>query len=149
MKQFEKNATGPLDGVRVLDMSRLIAGNTLTQLLADFGAEVIKVEPPAGDTLRAWQTNGVPTNWKLYARNKKSLGLELRKPEARELLLRLVPSAAMFIESFRPGTLEKMGLGPDVLHARNPRLVIVRISGWGQQGPYRQRPGFEIGRASW
>ena len=126
----------------MLDLSRLVAGNTLTQVLGDFGAEVIKVEPPAGDTLRAWQTQGVATNWKIYARNKKSLGLELRKPEARELLLKLVPGAAVFVESFRPGTLEKMGLGPDVLLEKNPKLVIVRISGFGQEGPYRRRPGF-------
>ncbi|MDP3137893.1 MAG: CoA transferase, partial [Burkholderiaceae bacterium] len=92
--------------------------------------------------LRAWQTQGVPTNWKLYARNKKSLGLELRKPEARELLLRLVPTAAVFIESFRPGTLESMGLAPQTLIEHNPKLIIVRISGWGQDGPYRRRPGF-------
>jgi crotonobetainyl-CoA:carnitine CoA-transferase CaiB-like acyl-CoA transferase len=141
-KSYVAGGRGPLDGVRVLDLSRLVAGNTLTQVLADFGAEVIKVEPPAGDTLRAWQTNGVPTNWKLYARNKKSLALELRKPEARELLLKLVPSAAMFIESFRPGTLEEMGLAPQRLLELNPKLVIVRISGWGQDGPYRRRPGF-------
>jgi formyl-CoA transferase len=141
-KSYAAGARGPLAGVRVLDLSRLVAGNTLTQVLADFGAEVIKIEPPAGDTLRAWQTNGVPTNWKLYARNKKSLGLELRNAEARDLLLKLVPSAAMFIESFRPGTLEAMGLAPQQLHERNPRLVIVRISGWGQDGPYRRRPGF-------
>jgi len=141
-KSYERDAKGTLDGVRVLDLSRLVAGNTLTQMLGDFGAEVIKVEPPAGDTLRAWQTNGVATNWKLYARNKKSLGLELRKPEARELLLDLVPSAAIFVESFRPGTLEKMGLAPQTLLERNPQLVIVRISGWGQEGPYRRRPGF-------
>ena len=123
-------------------MSRLVAGNTLTQVLGDFGAEVIKVEPPAGDTLRAWNTREVQIDWKLYARNKKSLGLELRNPEARRLLLDLVPSASILVESFRPGTLEKMGLAPDALFARNPRLVIVRISGWGQDGPYRQRPGF-------
>ncbi len=129
-------------GVRVLDLSRLIAGNMLTQVLGDFGAEVIKVEPPAGDTLRAWQTHGVQTNWKLYARNKKSLGLELRKSEARDLLARLVPSAAIFVESFRPGTLEKMGLAPQRLLELNPQLVIVRISGWGQDGPYQRRPGF-------
>jgi crotonobetainyl-CoA:carnitine CoA-transferase CaiB-like acyl-CoA transferase len=141
-KSYVPGARGPLTGVRVLDLSRLVAGNTLTQVLADFGAEVIKVEPPAGDTLRAWQTSGVPTNWKLYARNKKSLALELRKPEARELLLKLVPSAAMFIESFRPGTLEEMGLAPQRLLELNPKLVIVRISGWGQDGPYRRRPGF-------
>jgi formyl-CoA transferase len=142
VKPFATAARCPLDGVRVLDLSRLVAGNTLTQVLGDFGAEVIKVEPPAGDTLRAWQTNGVQVNWKLYARNKKSLCLELRKPEARKLLLDLAPTAAIFIESFRPGTLEDMGLAPEVLLARNPSLVIVRISGWGQDGPYRRRPGF-------
>jgi crotonobetainyl-CoA:carnitine CoA-transferase CaiB-like acyl-CoA transferase len=133
---------GPLDGVRVLDLSRLVAGNTLTGLLADFGAEVVKVEPAAGDTLRAWRTRGVQTNWKLYARNKKSVALELRKPQARELLLKLVEKSDAFVESFRPDTLEKMGLSPETLLERNPRLVIVRISGWGQDGPYRRRPGF-------
>jgi formyl-CoA transferase len=141
-KSYEPQARGTLTGVRVLDLSRLVAGNMLTQVLGDFGAEVIKVEPAAGDTLRAWQTNGVPTNWKIYARNKKSLGLELRKPEARELLARLIPTAAIFVESFRPGTLEDMGLAPETLFERNPKLVIVRISGWGQDGPYRRRPGF-------
>jgi formyl-CoA transferase len=141
-RDYTPKARGALEGVRVLDLSRLVAGNTLTQVLADFGADVIKVEPPAGDTLRAWQTNGVPVTWKLYSRSKKSLCLELRKPEARKLLLDLVPSAAIFIESFRPGTLEKMGLAPETLLARNPKLVVVRISGWGQDGPYSQRPGF-------
>jgi crotonobetainyl-CoA:carnitine CoA-transferase CaiB-like acyl-CoA transferase len=141
-KSYDPSATGTLAGVRVLDLSRLVAGNMLTQFLADFGAEVIKVEPPAGDTLRAWKTKDVQTNWKIYARSKKSLGLELRKPEARELLKKLIPSAQMFIESFRPGTLEKMGLGPEVLLEINPKLVIVRISGWGQAGPYSRRPGF-------
>ncbi|MGE5615664.1 MAG: CaiB/BaiF CoA transferase family protein [Bacillota bacterium] len=141
-RDYEPGSAGPLDGIRVLDLSRLVAGNTVTGFLADFGAEVIKVEPAAGDTLRAWSTKGVQVNWKLYARNKKSLALELRKPEARDILLKLAESAAVFVESFRPDTLEKMGLGPEVLLARNPRLVIVRISGWGQQGPYRRRPGF-------
>ena len=141
-RDYQPRAGGTLAGVRVLDLSRLIAGNMLTQVLGDFGAEVIKVEPPAGDTLRAWQTNGVQTNWKLYARNKKSLGLELRKPEARELLARLVPTAALFVESFRPGTLENMGFAPETLFERNPKLVVVRISGWGQDGPYCRRPGF-------
>jgi crotonobetainyl-CoA:carnitine CoA-transferase CaiB-like acyl-CoA transferase len=141
-RSYEPAATGPLAGVRVLDLSRLVAGNMLTQVLGDFGAEVIKVEPPAGDTLRAWQTGGVQTNWKIYARNKKSLGLELRHAGARELLAKLVPTAAMFVESFRPGTLEKMGFAPEALLALNPKLVIVRISGWGQDGPYRRRPGF-------
>ena len=141
-RSYEDSARGPLAGMRVLDLSRLVAGNTLTQVLGDFGAEVIKVEPPAGDTLRAWQTNGMQVNWKLYARNKKSLCLELRNPDARKLLLDLVPSAAIFVESFRPGTLEDMGLAPAILLERNPKLVIVRISGWGQDGPYRRRPGF-------
>jgi crotonobetainyl-CoA:carnitine CoA-transferase CaiB-like acyl-CoA transferase len=139
-RSYAPGAKGALDGVRVLDLSRLVAGNTVTQVLADFGAEVIKVEPRAGDTLRAWQTNGVLLNWKLYARNKKSLGLDLRRPEARELLLRLVPTAAILVESFRPGTLEEMGLGPEKLLEHNPRLIIIRISGWGQSGPYRRRP---------
>jgi formyl-CoA transferase len=141
-RNYTPQARGTLAGVRVLDLSRLFAGNLLTQILGDFGAEVIKVEPPAGDTLRGWNTKGVATHWKLYARNKKSLCLELRKPEARELLLRLVPAAQIFIESFRPGTLEAMGLAPEVLLERNPRLVVTRISGWGQDGPYRRRPGF-------
>jgi formyl-CoA transferase len=141
-KNYNPAARGALEGVRALDLSRLVAGNQLTQVLGDFGAEVIKVEPPAGDTLRAWQTQGVQANWKIYARNKKSLCLELRKKEAREILLRLIPSAAVFVESFRPGTLEAMGLGPDVLLERNPELIVVRISGFGQEGPYRRRPGF-------
>jgi formyl-CoA transferase len=141
-RDYAPGAKAPLAGVRVLDLSRLVAGNTLTQVLGDFGAEVIKVEPPAGDTLRGWKVEDIETNWKIYARNKKSLGLELRTASARKLLLDLVPSAQMFVESFRVGTLEKMGLGPDVLLARNPKLVIVRISGWGQTGPYAKRPGF-------
>lgn len=141
-RDYTPDATGPLAGVRVLDLSRLVAGNTLTQVLGDFGAEVIKVEPPAGDTLRAWRTADVQVNWKLYARNKKSLGLELRDPKARELLLKLIPSARIFVESYRPGTLEKMELHPQRLLEINPKLVIVRISGFGQEGPYRRRPGF-------
>src|SRR4051794_16344367 len=141
-KSYVPEARGALQGVRVLDLSRLFAGNVLTQILGDYGAEIIKVEPPAGDTLRAWRTNGVSIHWKVYARNKKSLCLELRKPRARELLLGLVPGAAVFVESFRPGTLEAMGLGPDVLLERNAKLVVVRISGWGQDGPYHRRPGF-------
>jgi crotonobetainyl-CoA:carnitine CoA-transferase CaiB-like acyl-CoA transferase len=141
-RRYAPNAKGALDGVRVLDLSRLFAGNLLTQVLGDFGAEVIKLEPPAGDTLRAWQTAGVSTHWKIFARNKKSLCLELRKPEARAILMKLLPTAAMFVESFRPGTLEAMDLSPAMLLKKNPKLVIVRISGWGQGGPYRRRPGF-------
>jgi formyl-CoA transferase len=141
-KEYEKNAKGPLAGVRVIDLSRLVAGNTVTQLLGDFGAEIIKVEPPAGDTLRAWKTKGIAANWKLYSRNKKSLCLELRNTEARDIVLKLVQSASVFIESFRPGMLETIGLGPETLFKINPKLIIVRISGWGQDGPYSKRPGF-------
>src|SRR5260221_13585098 len=122
-RDYTPGARGPLEGIRVLDLSRLVAGNTLTGVVADFGAEVIKVEPAAGDTLRAWSTHDVQTNWKLYARNKKSLALELRKPEARELLLKLTEKADVFVESFRPDTLEKMGPAPDALLARNPKLI--------------------------
>ena len=139
---YQRGATGPLNGVRVLDLSRLFAGNALTQMLGDFGAEVIKVEPKEGDTLRGWQTRGVETNWKLYARNKKSVALNLRHERAQELLRRLARKCDVLVESFRPGTLEKMGLAPRDLLDRNPRLVIVRISGWGQDGPYSHRPGF-------
>ena len=141
-KNFDPAASGPLSGVRVLDLSRVVAGNMLSLLLADFGAEVIKIESPEGDALRDWLVNGVATNWKVYARNKKSVCLNLRKAAAKDLLLRLTETAQVLVENFRPGTLEKMGLGPEVLHARNPRLVIVRVTGWGQTGPYRHKPGF-------
>ena len=141
-KSFAADAKCPLDGVRVLDLSRVVAGNMVSLLLADFGAEVIKIETPEGDALRDWLVNGVAANWKVYARNKKSVCMDLRKAQAKELLLKLVETAQVFIENFRPGTLEKMGLGPDVLHARNPRLVIVRVTGWGQTGPYKHKPGF-------
>ena len=141
-RDYDADAAGPLDGLRILDLSRLFAGNLMTQVLADYGAEVVKVEPRAGDTLRAWRTEGIDTHWKVYARNKKSLCLNLRREKAREFLLQLVPSAAVFVESFRPGRLEDMGLAPSILLERNPALVIVRISGWGQDGPYARRPGF-------
>jgi crotonobetainyl-CoA:carnitine CoA-transferase CaiB-like acyl-CoA transferase len=141
-KAYVAQAQGALQGVRVLDLSRLFAGNVLTQMLGDYGAEVIKVEPPAGDTLRAWKTKGVSIHWKVYARNKKSLCLDLRKNEARGLLMKFLETSSLFVESFRPGTLEAMGLAPEVLLQKNPKLVVVRISGWGQDGPYRRRPGF-------
>ena len=142
MKEFDRTARCPLDGVRVLDLSRVVAGNMVSLLLADFGAEVVKIETPEGDALRDWLVAGVATNWKVYARNKKSVCLNLRAAEGKELLLRLVDTASVLIENFRPGTLEKMGLGPEVLHVRNPKLVIARVTGWGQSGPYRHRPGF-------
>src|SRR5262245_65399279 len=102
-RDYAPDARGTLAGVRLLDLSRLFAGNVLTQVLGDYGAEVIKVEPPAGDTLRAWKTKGVSTHWKVYARNKKSLCLELRKPEARDIDLRLAGAGAHVSASFSTG----------------------------------------------
>ncbi len=140
---FEPNAPAPLDGVRVIDMSRLVAGNMLSLQLADQGAEVIKIEDPrTGDPLRAWRVKGLSLYWKVYARNKKSLALNLRPQAGRDVLLDVAARSHVLIENYRPGTLEEMGIGPDVLHARNPGLIIVRITGFGQDGPYRDRPGF-------
>ena len=132
----------PLAGIRVLDLSRLMAGNMLTLQLADFGAEVIKVESEQGDTLRDWKNDGKALWWKVYGRNKKSICLNLKDDADRKALMALVPQAHVVVESFRHGGLEAFGIGPEVLHAANPRLVIVRISGWGQTGPYAERPGF-------
>ncbi|HET6235951.1 MAG TPA: CoA transferase [Acetobacteraceae bacterium] len=141
--EFDPSATPPLAGIRVLDLSRLVAGNMVSLQLADHGAEVIKIEDPKiGDPLRAWRVKGLSLHWKVYARNKKSLALSLRPPEGRALLLDLAATAQVLIENFRPGTLEEMGIGPTELHARNPGLVIVRVTGFGQDGPYRDRPGF-------
>jgi crotonobetainyl-CoA:carnitine CoA-transferase CaiB-like acyl-CoA transferase len=139
---FDPAATGPLAGVRVLDLSRLVAGNMLSLQLADFGADVIKVEPPAGDPLRDWRDAGRELHWKTYARNKRSIVLNLRHDGAKDALLRLAATADVLIENFRPGTLEEIGLGPDVLQARNPGLIVVRVSGFGQTGPYAPLPGF-------
>ncbi|EPX85233.1 CaiB/BaiF CoA transferase family protein [Salipiger mucosus] len=142
-KTFDETAGGPMEGIRVVDLSRLVAGNMCSLQLADFGADVIKVEPlPTGDPLRAWKREGKSTFWTVYGRNKRSLGLDFRKEGAVELLKRLVAGADVLIESFRPGTLEKMGLGPEVLHELAPGLVILRVSGFGQTGPYSSRPGF-------
>lgn len=141
-KQFDANAQGPLQGLRVVDLSRLVAGNMLTLQLADFGADVIKIEPRTGDTLRAFQAGGVETFWKVYARNKRSVCLDFRHPDAIDIIKNLIESAHVLVESFRPGVLEDMGLGPQVLHSINESLVIVRVSGWGQTGPYRHKPGF-------
>src|ERR1043165_1919392 len=143
MRPFRPEAACPLDGIRVLDLSRLVAGNMVSLQLADFGGEVIKIEDPRkGDPLRDWRTNGLSVHWKVYARNKKSVTLNLRAPEGLDLLRKLVATAHVFIENFRPGTLEEMGIGPGALHAINPKLIIVRVSGWGQDGPYRLKPGF-------
>src|SRR5262252_677697 len=113
--RFDSAARGPLDGVRVLDLSRLVAGNMLSLQLADFGADVIKVEPPAGDPLRDWRDGGEELHWKTYARNKGSIVLNFRHAAAKEALTRLAAMADVLIENFRPGTLEEMGLGPVVL----------------------------------
>ena len=139
---FDPNAAGPLKGVRVLDLSRLVAGNMLSLQLADFGADVIKIEPPEGDPLREWRDDGKSLHWKTYCRNKRSIVLNLRNDAAKGALLRLVAKADVLIENYRPGTLEEMRLGPDVLHKTNPRLVVVRVSGFGQTGPYAPLPGF-------
>jgi len=141
-RSFDPAARGPLDGVRVVDLSRLVAGNILTLQLADFGAEVIKIEPAEGDTLRSWRVKGIETAWKVYSRNKKSVALDLRSEGGRDIVKKLAASAQILVESFRPGVMEDMGLSPAELHELNPKLVIVRISGWGQDGRYRHKPGF-------
>lgn len=137
------NSKQPLDGIRVLDLSRLVAGNVLTVVLADFGADVIKIERPGrGDDLRHWQEDGVETWWQVYGRNKRSLALDLKDAAALDHLKALVALSDIFVENFVPGKLEEMGLGVDVLLGINPRLVIARVSGWGQTGPYAHKPGF-------
>ena len=136
---------GPLQGLKVLDLSIIVAGGTASSLLADFGAEVVKVERPgSGDPLRNWGpfANGVSLWWKVHSRNKKSLTLDLGNAEGQALLLELAAQADVLIEGFRPGTMERWNLGPQQLHEANPGLVILRFSGFGQSGPYRDRPGF-------
>lgn len=140
--QFDETTEGPLHGIKVLDLSRLVAGNMVSLQLGDFGADVIKIEPPAGDPLRAWQENGMSLYWKVYGRNKRSVSMNLRQPEAMDALWKLIETADVFIENYRPGTLEKMGLGVDELHKVNPNLIVVRVSGFGQTGPYSHMPGF-------
>jgi crotonobetainyl-CoA:carnitine CoA-transferase CaiB-like acyl-CoA transferase len=140
--KFDPTATGPLDGIRVLDLTRMVAGNMLSLQLADFGADVIKVEPPSGDPLRDWRDGGNELHWKTYARNKRSIVLNFRHAGARAVLLRLAATADVFMEGFRPGTLEQMETGPELLHKANPGLVVVRVSGFGQTGPYAPLPGF-------
>ena len=142
-QDYERDAVAPLAGIRVVDLSRLVAGNMVTHVLADFGAEVIKIEDPVrGDDLRNWRVEGVSTYWKVYARNKKSLTLDYRSPEGREVFAELLKTAHVVVENFVPGRLEKYGLGPDWLHSVNDKLIIVRVSGWGQDGPFRHKPGF-------
>ncbi len=142
----ESQSPGPLAGLRVLDTSAVIAGPNCARYLADFGADVIKVEKPQGDSLRnmAWRDprDGAGIWWKLANRNKRTVVLDLKIEDDRDVLLRLVDDADVFVENSRPGTLERLGLGPDVLLARNSKLVIVRVTGFGQDGPYAGRPGF-------
>jgi crotonobetainyl-CoA:carnitine CoA-transferase CaiB-like acyl-CoA transferase len=143
--------TGPLNGVRVIEIGTLIAAPFAARLMGEFGAEVIKIESMGqGDPLRKWRKlhEGTSLWWYLQSRNKKSLSLNLKSPEGIEIVKRLAESADVLIENLRPGALEKLGLGWDVLHALNPKLTLVRISGYGQSGPYRDRPGFgAIGEA--
>lgn len=139
---WDPAAEGPLEGIKVLDLSRLVAGNMLSLQLADFGADVVKIEPPVGDPLREWKEDGLSIFWKTYGRNKRSVVLNLREPADRDALWTLIDGADVLIENYRPGTLEQMGFGPDLLLERNPDLVVVRISGFGQTGPYAEFPGF-------
>jgi crotonobetainyl-CoA:carnitine CoA-transferase CaiB-like acyl-CoA transferase len=135
----------PLEGIRVLELGSLIAGPYAASLLAQFGAEVIKIEPPGvGDPLRKWRKlhDGTSLWWYAQSRNKKSITLDLRQPQAADIVRRLAEDADIVIENFRPGTLEKWGIGWEQLSAVNPRLIMVRVSGYGQTGPYRDRPGF-------
>lgn len=139
------NARGPLSGLKVLELGSLLAGPYAARLLAEYGAEVIKVEPPdGGDPLRVWRVvhEGTSLWWYSQSRNKRCITLDLSKPRGQELARRLAARADVLVENFRPGTLERWGLGWDDLHRLNPRLVMVRISGYGQTGPLRDKPGF-------
>ena len=139
---------GALAGIRVVELGQLIAGPFCGQLLGDMGAEIIKVEPPrvdgkgGGDPMRDWGHGEEKLWWEVVSRNKKSVSANLRIPEGQDIVRRLAAKADILIENFKPGTMEKWGLGPDELHAINPRLIIVRVSGYGQTGPYSSRAGF-------
>ncbi len=146
----ESLTVGPaaaLAGLKVLELGQLIAGPFAAKTLADFGADVIKVEPPAGgDPLRGWRLlrNGTSVWWEVQSRNKRSVCLDLRSAQGQEVVRALAAEADVLIENFKPGTLEAWGLGWDELHALNPRLIMLRISGYGQTGPYRDKPGFGV-----
>jgi crotonobetainyl-CoA:carnitine CoA-transferase CaiB-like acyl-CoA transferase len=135
---------GPLQGIRVIDFSTVYAGPITAMLLGDYGADVLKVELPAGDPARThgWSVEGHGLWWKVIARNKEAMTLDVRTPEGREIILKLVADADVMTENFRPGVLEGWGLGPDALHAVNPRLVLLRTTGFGQDGPYARRRAF-------
>lgn len=139
------DAPAPLDGLRVLDVSTILAGPLCCQILGDYGADVIKVEHPrGGDNMRGHgrSKDGVPLWWKEISRNKRTVALDLKSPQGGEVLRRLAATADVLVENFRPGTLERWGIGPDVLMAENPGLVVVRLTGFGQTGPYSSRAGF-------
>jgi crotonobetainyl-CoA:carnitine CoA-transferase CaiB-like acyl-CoA transferase len=141
------NQSRPLTGLRVLELGALIAGPFCAKLLAEFGADVVKVEPPGqGDPLRKWRyvKDGTSLWWHVQSRAKRSVALDLRKPEGQAIAKALAVRADIVVENFRPGTMEQWGLGYDVLSAENPGLIMVRISGYGQSGPYRERPGFGV-----
>jgi crotonobetainyl-CoA:carnitine CoA-transferase CaiB-like acyl-CoA transferase len=141
--RFEHDARGPLAGVRVLDLTRLVSGAQLGLVLGDLGADVIKVERPgSGDALRHTTVDGYDANWRAYARNKRSITLNLANSRGRELLLELAETTDVLAENFTPGVLERLVGGPEALLERNPKLVIVRITGWGQTGPKASQPGF-------
>ena len=144
MESRKAPGDGPLAGLKVIDAAVLFAGPVIGTLLADFGADVIKVEHPQGDSLRTlgWQKDGTSLWWAFVNRNKRLVSIDFGEPEGAALLKELVKEADVLIESFRPGTFERWGLGPDVLREINPRLVMVRCSGYGQTGPYSPRPGF-------
>ncbi len=138
---------GPLAGLKVLELGQLIAGPFAAKTLADFGADVIKIEPPgAGDPLRQWRLlkDGTSVWWQVQARNKKSVALDLKDPAAQDIVRRLADESDVLVENFRPGALEGFGLDPALLMQRNPRLIVLRISGYGQTGPYRDKPGFGV-----
>ncbi|HEY2925706.1 CaiB/BaiF CoA transferase family protein [Piscinibacter sp.] len=138
---------GPLAGLKVLELGQLIAGPFAAKTLADFGAEVIKIEPPGGgDPLRQWRLlhNGTSVWWQVQSRNKKSVALDLRQSEARGIVRRLIDESDVLIENFKPGVMEGWGFGYDELARSNPGLVMLRISGYGQSGPYKDRPGFGV-----
>ena len=133
----------PLENIKILDLSRLAAGNMVSHMFADFGADVVKVEKPGkGDDLRNWKINGISHWWAVYSRNKRSISIDLKKDEGLALLKELVKTADVFIENFVPGTLEKWGIGPEQLDELNKNLIILRISGWGQTGIFKNAPGF-------
>ncbi len=139
--------TLPLSGLRVIELGQLIAGPFASKILAEFGADVIKVEPPeTGDPLRTWRMlhDGTSVWWAAHARNKRSMTLNLREPEGQEIIRQLAKDADIVIENFRPGALEKWGIGFKDLHAINPKLIMLRVSGYGQTGPYKDRPGFGV-----